>query len=431
MPMLALLLGLIAGAADAAPIVRLAEVRGTIDPATSDHLKAAIHAAETENAEALIVELDTPGGLVSSVREMAQSIDQARVPVVVYVTPAGASATSAGALLMLASHVTAMAEGTNVGAAHPVDQSGKDVPGAMGEKVVNDTAAFARSLAELRGRDAKVAEEVVRKSISMTAAEAAQRGLADLIVDSRAELLLKLDGRVVKTRQWQKTLTTRGAEVRLTEMTWGQKLLHLIANPNISAILMTLAMLLIYVEVSHPGITVAGVAGAVCLLLAFMSFQVLPIRTGGLALLILGMALLIAEVFVTTGGALAVGGLVSFALGLLWVVDPGATDLVLSWSVWIPLVLGMAGTVGVIAFAASRTRKLAGEARARMGGGGPEGLMGYLGEVQAVSSDGLSGKAVIRGEVWDIGSDGPLQVGDRVEVLRAQGFKVQVRRRQQ
>lgn len=286
----------------------IAGIEGTIDPATYDYLRVAVATAENENAKLLIVELNTPGGLLSSVRSMAQSVDQSKVPVVVYVTPGGASATSAGALLMLASHVAVMAPGTNIGAAHPVGPEGKDIEGSMGEKAVNDTAAFARSLAELRGRDPAIAQDVVSKSKSFTANEALEKKLIDFIAKDRDELLLKLNGLKIKFQGKEQVIDSLGSEVKPIVMTWGQKLLHYLANPNVAAILMTIAMLLIYVEVSHPGISVAGVLGAICLLVAFIAFQIIPVQTGGVVLLLLGMAMMVAEPFVSTHGILAGGG---------------------------------------------------------------------------------------------------------------------------
>jgi len=403
--------------------VWVSEIRGTINPGSSDYLISSIHAAERAGAQALIVELDTPGGLVSSVREMAQAIDHSKVPVVVYVTPAGASATSAGALLALASHVAAMAPGSAIGAAHPVDSSGKDIPGAMGEKAVNDTAAFARGLAELRGRNRELAEQVVSKSRSLTAQEALAQKLVEVIAVDRSELIQKLDGKQVLG----KTIQSKDAQVRTVEMTWGQKLLHLVANPNIATILMTLGMLCIYVEISSPGISIPGILGVVMLLVAFMSFQMLPIRTGGLLLLGLGVAMMIAEPFVATHGALAVGGVLSFVLGLLWVMDPSKSGIHILPMVWIPSAIGLGTGAILVAWAASRTHRLVKQARQEMGGGGALGLAGYLGEVESVSTDGLAGKALFRGELWDFESSESVKRGDSVEVQKAEGMKAWVR----
>lgn len=432
--------GLGASWAEGPSVVWVAEIRGTINPASADYLETSIRAAEAARAEALIVELDTPGGLVSSVQAMAQAVDRSTVPVVVYVTPAGASATSAGALLTLASHVAAMAPGSHIGAAHPVDSSGKDIPGTMGEKAVNDTAAFARGLAEVRGRNRELAEQLVRKSRSFTAAEALKENLVELLAGSREELLEKIDGRRVKltrvtgasggaTAGPEHVLKTRGTAVHAVGMSWGQKFLHLIADPNIAALLMTLGVLCLYVEITTPGVTIPGVLGIVMLLVGFMSFQVLPIRIGGLLLLLLGIAMFIGELFATTHGALALGGTLSFLLGLLWVMDPTQSDLRISLGIAVPAVLALGGGAMVMAFAAARTRRLSLQARALIGGGGSSGLLGYLGRVESVESDGARGKALIRGETWDVESEERLRVGDPIEVVEVMGFRVRVKRK--
>jgi len=228
--------------------VWVAQIRGSINPAGVSYLKTSIKSAHENKAKALIVELDTPGGLVASVRDMAQVVDESPIPVIVYVSPAGAAATSAGALFMLSSHVAAMAPGTNIGAAHPVGSKGEEIKGPMGDKVLNDTAAFARSLAELRGRPIELAEQVVAKSKSFTAEEAHRNKLIEIIAATRAELLKKLHMREVKLKSVSHVIMTEGAVIVEVDMTMGQRLLHYIANPNIAGILMTLAMLLIYLS---------------------------------------------------------------------------------------------------------------------------------------------------------------------------------------
>jgi len=408
--------------------VWFAEIRGTIDPASSRFLSRAIREAEKDGAEALVVELDTPGGLVSSVKDMAQFINKSKVPIVVYVAPGGASATSAGALLTFASHVAAMAPGTHIGAAHPVGPEGKDISGKMGEKAVNDVAAFARGLAELRGRNRELAEAVVTKSKSFTAEEAKKQEMVEVIASSRAELLQKIDGRMIEvSKDNRRVIRVEGATVKTINMTWGQKILHLLANPNIATLLMALGVLCIYIEITTPGITIPGILGGIAILVAFISFQMLPIRTGGFLLLILGVGFLIAEAFVVSHGALAVGGIISFVLGVIWVLDPAETDLKISPAVWVPAALALGGGAAVIAFAAAKLKEQAKKALAQIGGGGYSGLAGYQGRVESVIEGGLEGKALIRGEVWDFEASTPLSVGDLVEVERVIGFRLVVK----
>jgi len=420
------------GAAEGPARVVHVELRSTINPATADFLEDAIRHAEAEIAQALVVSLDTPGGLVSSVEKMAQAIDRAKVPVVVYVEPAGAAATSAGALLMIASHVGAMTPGSHMGAAHPVDSNGKTIEGAMGDKVLNDTASFAEGLAEIRGRNRALTTEIVRKSRSFTAAEALAGKLVEVSADTLPDLLRKLDGRTVKFRAGgEAKLATANATVEEYEMTLGQRLLNLLSNPNIAGVMMTLAMLLIYLELSHPGIQVAGLLGLLCLVIAFMSFQTLPIRSGGIALIVLGAAGLVAEVFATSHGALAAGGTLCFVLGLFWVIDPNQIRSGISPAVYLPAGIALGGIALLVAWFASRVSESTRLARAEMKGGGAAGLAGYSGRVEFVDdglvSSGRTGEVTVRGERWAFVSESAVRVGDAVEVVRIEGLKAFVK----
>jgi len=407
-------------------IVFVAEIRGSINPASSKYLMNTITRAVDQDAQMVLVELDTPGGLVSSVRQMAQAIDSSPIPVVVFVTPAGAAATSAGALLMLSSHIAAMSPGSNIGAAHPVGPQGKDIEGTMGEKATNDVMAFAKGLAEVRKRNLKVAEEIVTKSRSLTAEEALKENLIEILASTRADLFQALDGRKVRTKNGEVTLRTQNPVIHISRMSLGDRVLHLLANPNIAGILLTLAMFLLYVELTHPGISVAGVLGVICLLIAFMALQMLPIHTGGVALLILGMVLLCAEPFAPSGGILAAGGTLAFMLGLLWVIDPAETDLRMSVFVWVPATILLGSGAAVIAVAAARMKTLSKETLERMGGGDLAGLSGYVGLVNSISEDGRSGTATIRAEIWNFASDVPVREGDRVKASSIDGAVVTV-----
>jgi membrane-bound serine protease (ClpP class) len=412
------------------PTVLLAEIRGTINPATAEYLERSIERAEKRGAQALVITLDTPGGLVSSVQKMAQAIDRSKTPVVVYVEPAGASATSAGALLMLASHLAVMTPGSHMGSAHPVDASGKDISGAMGEKVLNDTASFAEGLAEIRGRDKALVSAIVRKSRSFTAQEAMDAKLIDALADSTPDLLRKIEGKRVDFRGGGSVvLRTADARVESLEMSLGQKALNLLSNPNIAAILATIGLVLVYFEVNNPGMQVSGILGVICLVISFMSFQTLPIRTGGLVLLVVGAIGLIAEVFATTHGILGAAGVLSFFLGLIWVIDPEQIRFGVSPAVYVPASLFLGAMALLIGWFAARTRADAHAELERMKGGGESGLSGYTGVVQTieVDSSGLMGKILIRGELWDFIADGAVAVGDSVEVSRSEGLKVFVK----
>lgn len=426
-------LGTTTAFAETQDLVINAEMRGTINPATAEYLEKAIAHAEQKNAVALVVSLDTPGGLVSSVQKMAQSIDRSSVPVIVYVEPAGASATSAGALLMLASHVGVMTPGSHMGSAHPVDSSGKDIGGVMGEKVLNDTSSFAEGLAEIRGRDKVLAAAIVRKSRSFTAKEAVDAKLVDVLADSFPDLLRKVNGRQVKLKDGKtKILATIDARVESFEMTFGQRVLNLLSNPNIAAILATVGLVLIYFEVNNPGIQVSGILGMICLVVSFMSFQTLPIRTGGLVLLVVGAFGLIAEVFATTHGILGAAGVLSFFLGMIWVIDADQLRMGVSPLVYVPAAVFLGSMALLVGWFASRTKTASKVELERMKGGGQSGLSGYTGVVQVIASSeagvDVSGKVFIRGELWDFLCDDSVRVGDSVEVIRSEGLKVYVKR---
>lgn len=413
--------------ASASTIAYNIEIRGTINPATARYLQRSIVRAENADASLLLVELDTPGGLVSSVREMAQSIDHSKIPVVVFVTPAGAAATSAGALLVISSHLAAMSPGTSIGAAHPVGAQGEDIKGTMGEKAVNDVSAFARSEATLRGRNSAVANEIVSKSKSFSAEEAQAHGVIEVIATNRADLWRTIDQRKIKVGDKKVTLNTwPPPEVHSLRMSPGEFVLHHLAHPNIAAILVTVGVLLIYAELSAPGHFVPGILGALCLIVAFVSFQVLPIYLGGIILLAVGAALMLAEVFIVSHGALAVLGVIFLSLGLLWVIDPGQIDLRISTFVWL-------STVGVLTFgslilvwAASRIQKLSKKALEHSGGGDLAGLRGYKGQIEKVNPDGHSGVILIRGERWNFFSDRQVEVGEIVKTKDTHGLSVEI-----
>ena len=403
------------------------EIRGTINPATSRYLARAIEEAMTAKADFLLIELDTPGGLVTSVREMAQSIDQSKIPVIVFTTPAGAAATSAGAILMISSHLAAMAPGTNIGAAHPVGAQGEDIKGAMAEKAVKDISAFSRSMAELRKRNVKAASEVVSKSNSYTAEEALKSNLIEIIAADKNTLWKAINNRQVQVGSSKINLKTDPAPtLHPVKMTLGEQVLNYLSHPNIAAILMSLGLLLIYTELSSPGLGLGGILGGLCLIVAFIAFQALPIHMGGLILLGLGVLSIIAEIFVVSGGVLAVGGSIAFIFGLLWVVDPVATDLRIS-----PWLIGSIGGILIsgtllIGYGISRIKKQSEETLKRIGGGDTAGVKGYKGRIQSVVPDGKSGQILIRGELWKFISQEPLKKNDNVIVCNSNSLTLEV-----
>ena len=270
----------------AAPVAVI-KIDGGINPASNDFIKMSIQEAQSKKAECLVIQLDTPGGLLSSTREIVQAILEAPLPVVVYVSPQGAHAGSAGVMITLAAHVAAMAPGTNIGAAHPVTGTGQDVEGEMKQKVTNDAAAFAESIAKARGRNTKWAIEAVRKSVSITAQDALEKNVIDVMAPNLQKLLEVIHGRSVKVQEKTVKLNTKDAETLTLEMNLKQKVVDTLADPNIAYLLMAVGGIGIYIELTHPGLVAPGVIGGICLILGFVSVQALPINYGGLLLLLL------------------------------------------------------------------------------------------------------------------------------------------------
>jgi membrane-bound serine protease (ClpP class) len=406
------------------------EVEGSINPGSSSHITEAIKAAEAEGGQGLILQLNTPGGLLSSTRDIIKGINSSSVPVIVYVAPGGASATSAGALIALSSHVAAMAPGTNMGAAHPVGQGGEEVKGPMGDKVTNDTAALARSQATQRGRNAEAAEQIVRKSESFSPEEAVKKKVVEIVASDLDGLLKALHGRTVTVENPQRrvTLDTAGAAATSLvkkEMNLRQKFLHLIADPNISALLIALGGLAIYAEISSGFSTlIPGVFGLFCLLLGFVSLQTLPVNVGGALLFALGFGLLVAEAFVTSYGLLTAAALTAIFLGGLFLVDPATTDMRVSLSLLIPMVGGTAVVLAAVAYMFYRERR---------SGGLPEEkgdqVVGTVAKVAQITGTGIEGTAYANGELWSFDSDEPLQPGDEAIVASLRGMRIQLRRR--
>ncbi len=411
--LLVLMGGVLPGPARAqgqAATVLVTRVEGIITPVLAEHLEEALARAVRDGALALLVELDTPGGLDASMRRIVQAFLGAEVPVIVYVAPPGARAASAGAIVTMAAHVAAMAPGTAIGAATPVDLQGGDVS----EKVVNDAAAYAVSVAEERGRNAAFAEEAVREGRSVPAREAVALGVVDLLAGSRAELLRQIDGTRVRLGSGRETvLRTRGAAVVEYGLSFPRRVLQWLADPNLAFLFISLGTLAILYELANPGIGGAGIVGAILLVLAFASLSVLPVNVAGVLLLLLAAALFVGELFVPGTGVLAAGGAVSLVLGglLLFRGAVGVDPAVLLPSA------GLAG-LGAVAIgrAAWRTRRLPAAA-------GAEALVGRRAEVR--SADGGAGQVYLEGEWWSARSRGaPLQVGKQVRVVGVEGLKL-------
>jgi membrane-bound serine protease (ClpP class) len=418
-PMIFVLLALCCPAPVPAAVspVSLIEMDGAISPITTRLLSLALDRARADGSQALIVELNTPGGLERSMRSMVQRILSSDIPVIVYVAPTGARAASAGVFITMAAHVAAMAPATNIGAAHPVAIGG-GMDKEMVKKVENDAAAFARTIATDRGRNVEWAEKAVRSSVSATEREAVKLHVVDLIADSVPDLLAKVDGRTVKTAKGPVTLHTRDAPVKQIEIRFRDQLLALISDPNVAYILMMLGMLGIFFELSTPGAVLPGVIGGISLILAFFAFQSLPINWAGLLLILFGLVLLIVEIKVASHGVLTIGGVVAMLLGSLMLYDVPESNLRISWFVIVPTV---GATAGLVIFAVSMGLR----ALYRPSATGSAGMVGQAGVVRTPLDP--EGQVMMDGELWRaVARDGPLPVGEHVEVVRVDGLTLTV-----
>ncbi len=408
------------------PVVHRARVEGVINPFSARYLERAIRETERQGAAALVLELDTPGGLDSAMRAMIKAMLNSHAPVIVYVSPSGARAASAGMFITLAAHVAAMAPGTNIGAAHPVSLTGGGGAEAVAEKVTEDAAATARAIAAHRKRNVTWAEAAVRESVSITEAEAKEKGVIDIIAGDLGDLLQQADGRRTITPAGETVLRLKGAQVREVPMGFVERLLQTLAEPNIAYILLTLGTIGLIVELYHPGGLFPGITGAICLLLGFAALGTLPVGWAGVGLLVLAVALLLAELHAPGFGAFGAGSLIAFLLGslLLFVPvtppSPAAPAVGVSpWLVGSMTVLfgGMLLLVGQRVWSAQRLA-------ARTG---PEALVGAMAEV--VSPLAPQGTVRIRGEVWSARTEGEsIEAGAPVRVERTEGIVLLVRR---
>jgi membrane-bound serine protease (ClpP class) len=405
---------------DKGPIFYI-EVDGIINPATAKFITDSIDQASKEGGQCLIIELDTPGGLMDSMRNIVKKILASNIPIIVYVAPRGARAASAGVFITLASHVAVMAPGTNIGAAHPVTlgAEGKESK-TMTEKIVNDTVSQIKTIAKNRGKNVDWAEKAVRKSVSITEDEALKLNVIDLICTDLNDLLSKVDGRVIKFDGMTRTLLTQGVQPRPIQMSWRYKLLDTISNPSIAYILLMLGIYGIFFELSSPGAILPGVVGGIFLILAFYALQMLPISFAGLALILFAIILFIAEVKVVSHGLLTVGGVISLFLGSMMLIETPAEYMQISLMVIIPAVLVSAG---FFAFAVTKAIK----ARLTKPTTGTEGLVGEVGMASTPLSP--EGKVLVHGEFWNAISDDPVEKGDKVQVVGVKDLVLNVKKK--
>jgi len=369
-----------------------------INPSTAEFIQQGIQKAQKENAECLIINLNTPGGLLTSTREIVTNILQSSVPVVVYVSPTGAHAGSAGVFITMAANIAAMAPGTNIGAAHPVDMQGKS-DAVLNEKIVNDAAAFLRTIAEKRNRNILWAEEAVRNSVAITEKEALEKNVTDVIAIDQKDLLSQIDGQQVQLKKATKTLHTKNAEVSTLEMGFFQKVLSAISDPNIAYIIMMLGFYGLIFELFSPGAIFPGVAGVIFLILAFYSMSSMPVNYAGVALIVFGIILFLLEIKIISHGILAVGGIVSLLLGSLFLfrTSPEENFIRLSWSVIFSVIaVSTAFFIFIVTLGINAQKnKIVSGANAMVG-------------KQAISLTeiGVSGQVKIMGETWQAVSTG-------------------------
>jgi membrane-bound serine protease (ClpP class) len=400
--------------------VFLIEVDGIINPATAKFIMDSIDQATQQGGQCLIIQMDTPGGLMESMRIIVKKMLSSSIPIIVYVAPSGARAASAGVFITLASNVAVMAPGTHIGAAHPVTlgAEGKEDK-TMTDKIVNDTVSYVKTIAKTRGKNVDWAEKAVRKSVSITEDEALKLNVIDLISPDLQDLLTKVDGRIVKFDGKTRTLLTKGLKARSIQMSWRYRLLDIISNPSIAYILLMLGIYGIFFELSSPGAILPGVVGGIFLILAFYALQMLPINYAGLALILFGIILFIAEIKVVSHGVLTIGGVISLLMGSMMLIETPTDYMRISLSVIIPAVLVSAG---FFIFAITKSIK----ARLEKPTTGMEGLIGEVGI--STTSIAPEGKVSIHGEFWNVISEQNIEKGEKVKVIGVVNLKLEVKK---
>jgi membrane-bound serine protease (ClpP class) len=411
----------LAGAAGAQerPRVLAVEFENDVNPVTQDYVTDAIDRAENEGYDAVVILLDTPGGLDTSMRAIVKRELEADLPVIVYVSPEGARAASAGLFLTMAADVAAMAPQTNIGSSTPISGSGEDIPGDLKRKVINDAVASIRALAVEHGRNPDWAEDAVREAANLPAREALDQNVVDIVSPDLATLLEEIDGR--RTEPKGLVLNTAGAQIDTVEMSLWKRILDTVIDPNIIVLLMSIGLLGITVEILNPGLILPGTVGAISLVIGLFGLQVLPVSWAGILLLLLAAGFFTAEAFVTTHGALALAGAISFVFGSLMLFDPAGD----AYQVSLPVALAIAGTFALLTiFAVGKVV----QARRRVPVTGQEELVGEVGIVRQALDP--SGTVFVHGELWQARTNGePLAEGDEVEVeVIEDGLVLQVRR---
>jgi membrane-bound serine protease (ClpP class) len=397
--------------------VDVIKVNDIISPAIAEFITRSIEEAARNKAQCLVIQMDTPGGLDLSMRDIIKDMMSSDIPVVVYVAPSGARAASAGALITVAADIAAMAPGTNIGAAHPVAMGGGQMSRTMTEKVLNDAVAYVTSIAEKKKRNVQVAVRFVKESVSIPANEALKLKVIDLIASDLNDLLQKIDGKTIEKPLGTIKLSTKGANVNFIEMGFRQRFLSALSNPNLAYILMMIGLVGLYFELAHPGVIFPGVIGGICLILAFFAFRTLPVNYAGILLILLGVFLFIAEIKIASYGLLTVGGVVSLALGSIMLFESPAPFLRASLSVIIPTV---AVTAAFFIFAMTMAIK----AQMAKPATGSEGIVDETGIARTRIDP--EGKVFVHGEFWNAYSEKIIEEGERIRVLKTEGLRLKV-----
>ncbi len=415
------LLGLLPAPGRAAGAVACeSTVDGIINPAIADYLTRAVREAEARNCEVLIIKLNTPGGLTSSTWEIGAALLNAKLPTVVYVSPQGANAGSAGVFITYAAHLAAMAPNTNIGAAHPVAGGGEDIGDDLRDKITNDAVARITTWARAHDRNVEWAEQAVRKSVSVGSDEALELNVINLIAVDERDLLNQLDGRAVALADGQeRVLATASLPIEAIEMTWLESILHLLGDPTIATLLISLGTLGIYFEVANPGLGVGGIIGIIAIGLGLYGLSVLPVNIVGLALLLLGFILFAIDIFATNHGALTIGGIAAFVIGTLLLIDSDAAPgVAVSKGVIAGIALSMGAIVTLVTSFIVRTR-------GQRDGLGNAGLVGSL--VTVRSTIAPRGTVWTQGALWQARADERLETGAKAEVIAVDGLTLVVR----
>jgi membrane-bound serine protease (ClpP class) len=403
-----------AGAPAKENLIYVITVSDAISPGVADFIGSGIRKASREKASCLIIELDTPGGLADSMDDIVMSILASQIPIVVYVSPSGARAASAGVMITMAADIAAMAPGTNIGAAHPVGTGGNEISRTMNEKIVNDMVARSRSIAQKKGRNAGWVEKAIRESASATETEALKNNVIEFIAKDRDELISKIKGIEIEGKG---KLELDNAVVKVIEEGIRTKILKTIGNPNIAYILMMIGMSGLYFELAHPGAIFPGVVGGICIILAFFAFQTLPVNYAGILLIVLAIIFFILEMKVASYGLLSLAGVVSFLLGSLMLFEGGSPEVEISWQVLLPTLVLVSGFFVVVAglvFRTQRSRPMTGQ----------RGLVGEIGIVKKRLNP--EGKVFVHGEIWNATASQAVEEGAKVRVVKVDNLRLEV-----